>query len=185
MIFLYFPFQQPLAGVMTYNHPVIPQRPLPVTPLRPPIPLQPTPATPLRPPQTTQNPITPLAPLPPTPVEALYALGTPSRPLLSTEQVIQQKNASNSRRNFAFRLSVILFTEEERLMSNCTGTKGKKALDPAKLELIRQLKHSMLSAHQAGHSYQLNRLSSKRMHQTLGGTLLLDLVSSFSLKRNV
>ena len=42
-----------------------------------------------------------------------------------------------SRRNLALKIAELRFSREERLTSNCSGTRGKTALDRVKLEQIR------------------------------------------------
>ena len=44
---------------------------------------------------------------------------------------------ASSRRNFALRLANLLYSEEERRVLNCSGSKGKERLDETKLTYIQ------------------------------------------------
>ena len=57
------------------------------------------------------------------------------------DRALHIKRASCSPRNFAVKLLPGVFTAQELapLVSNCTGTKGKKALDQHKLRTIKEL----------------------------------------------
>ena len=52
---------------------------------------------------------------------------------------------STSIPNFAKKLSAEIFSETDRIGSNCSGTKGKRQLDPTKLEKIKQYVFQMYS----------------------------------------
>ena len=49
------------------------------------------------------------------------------------------KNQSSSRKNFAANLVCHSFSHEERKTSNCSGVRGKKPLNPRKLDLVKSL----------------------------------------------
>ena len=59
---------------------------------------------------------------------------------------------STSIPNFAKKLSAEIFSETDRIGSNCSGTKGKRQLDPTKLEKIKQYVFQMyfMSASEEG-----------------------------------
>ena len=58
---------------------------------------------------------------------------------LSAENVIAIRTASVSRRNFAANINRKILSEEERMTSNVSGTKGKNELDPVKVAFIKQV----------------------------------------------
>ena len=62
----------------------------------------------------------------------------PSTGEFTTEGLLPLKNQCNSRRNFALKQAELIFSKEVRLVSNCTGKKGKLQLDPVKLEKIKE-----------------------------------------------
>ena len=69
------------------------------------------------------------------PVTVTINQGTPNFP--SSSKLMLLRSQSNSRRNFAKRLAVVTYTEEERFESNVNGKAGKKQLQPEKMEKIK------------------------------------------------
>ena len=57
---------------------------------------------------------------------------------LPMDVLLRLKNEANSRRNFAFKQAEKMFSYEERLTSNCQGKRGKKQLDPKRVDVIRR-----------------------------------------------
>ena len=49
------------------------------------------------------------------------------------------------RGNFAANLAAELFTKDERITCNCTGTRGKKQLSPRRLQLVKDITFQMYS----------------------------------------
>ena len=57
---------------------------------------------------------------------------------MTGSEVLLIKRRSCSKGNFAANLAKRLFSREELMESNCSGAKGKKALDPERISLICQ-----------------------------------------------
>ena len=57
--------------------------------------------------------------------------------MMDMDTLLRLKNETSSRRNFALKQAEKVFSSEERLESNCTGTRGKKALDKTRLATIQ------------------------------------------------
>ena len=103
-----------------------------------PIPQLPTPV-PILPPSTLASSSNfPSAYTPPIPLH--FAAPSPAVLLgLSDTAVSQVKSVANSRKNFSARIAKLVFSENERRISNCSGKKGKNKLDSTKLGLVRKL----------------------------------------------
>ena len=56
---------------------------------------------------------------------------------LSADRLLYMRARCPSRRNLALKIAELRFSQEERLTSNCSGTRGKTALDRQELEQIR------------------------------------------------
>lgn len=89
-------------------------------------------------------------PYTPTPVPShseAYHITCTSTPLVNDEnmeqqylddsKVLQIRNKSCSRPNFAAKLSAEVFSTEERISSNVQGLLGKKKLDPKRIDFIK------------------------------------------------
>ena len=57
---------------------------------------------------------------------------------LNISHLLKLKHSCSTRRNFAWRQADLMFTDEEKLTSNCTGTRGKNQLDKTKLDTIKR-----------------------------------------------
>lgn len=53
------------------------------------------------------------------------------------------------RGNFAANLAAELFTKEERVSCNCTGTRGKRQLSPRRLQLVKEITFRMYNTNHA------------------------------------
>jgi len=115
-----------------FTTPVPIERPAPQLPA--PVPVQP-------PSNLPSSSIFPSAYTPPLPLH--FAMSSPASPAallgLSDAAVSQVKSVANSRKNFSARIAKLVFSENERRVSNCSGKKGKNKLDSTKLGLIRKL----------------------------------------------
>ena len=58
---------------------------------------------------------------------------------LTAEEMISIRISSSSRRNFATNVNRQIFSEEERMTSNVSGTRGKLQLDSAKVAFIKRV----------------------------------------------
>ena len=137
---------QPLTPHLpTQPQPLTPHLPTQPQPLTPHLPTQPQPLTPHLP--TQPQPLTPHLPTQPQPL--LHHLPSQSQPqpyrhhqkkplAISPSVVKQCNNISTSRKNFAVNLVRKMFSTQERMTSNCAGKKGKDALDPTRLELVKK-----------------------------------------------
>ncbi len=66
-----------------------------------------------------------------------------SEVLVSKDVIKRCIRKAKHRGNFAANLAAELFTKEERISCNCTGTRGKRQLSPRRLHLVKDITFRM------------------------------------------
>jgi hypothetical protein len=66
--------------------------------------------------------------------------------LVSRDVIKRCIRKAKHRGNFAANLAAELFTKEERISCNCTGTRGKRQLSPRRLNLVKEITFKMYNA---------------------------------------
>ena len=69
--------------------------------------------------------------------------------LVSRDVIKRCVRKAKHRGNFAANLAAELFSKEERVSCNCTGTRGKRQLSPRRLNLVKDITFRMYSTNQA------------------------------------
>lgn len=69
--------------------------------------------------------------------------------LVSRDIIKRCVRKAKHRGNFAANLAAELFSKEERVSCNCTGTRGKRQLSPRRLNLVRDITFRMYNTNQA------------------------------------
>lgn len=63
--------------------------------------------------------------------------------LVSRDVIKRCIRKAKHRGNFAANLAAELFSKEERIMGNCTGTRGKRQLSPRRLQIVKEITFRM------------------------------------------
>lgn len=69
--------------------------------------------------------------------------------LVSREVIKRCIRKAKHRGNFAANLAAELFTKEERITCNCTGTRGKRQLSPRRLHIVKDITFRMYNTNPA------------------------------------
>lgn len=69
--------------------------------------------------------------------------------LVSRDVIKRCVRKAKHRGNFAANLAAELFSKEERVSCNCTGTRGKRQLSPRRLNLVKDITFRMYNTNQA------------------------------------
>lgn len=69
--------------------------------------------------------------------------------LVSREIIKRCIRKAKHRGNFAANLAAELFTKEERITCNCTGTRGKRQLSPRRLHIVKDITFRMYNTNPA------------------------------------
>lgn len=67
--------------------------------------------------------------------------------LVSRDVIKRCIRKAKHRGNFAANLAAELFTKEERITCNCTGTRGKRQLSPRRLQIVKEITFRMYNSH--------------------------------------
>ncbi|CAF0781419.1 unnamed protein product [Brachionus calyciflorus] len=66
--------------------------------------------------------------------------------LVSRDIIKRCIRKAKHRGNFAANLAAELFTKEERITCNCTGTRGKRQLSPKRLQIVKEITYRMYNS---------------------------------------
>lgn len=78
-------------------------------------------------------------------IDNLLHLNRDAEELVSKEIIKRCLSKAKHRGNFAANLTAELFTKEERINGNCTGTRGKRQLSPRRLQLVKDITFQLFS----------------------------------------
>ena len=67
--------------------------------------------------------------------------------LVSRDVIKRCIRKAKHRGNFAANLAAELFSKEERITCNCTGTRGKRQLSPRRLQIVKEITFRMYNSH--------------------------------------